>query len=154
MAICKRKKTNRNRVFMQVLPDSNSIFLSHVLKRVRHRLMTHPPQSFMRNCLVAGAVAFIRGVASVSKNTSSKMLLNQSELLFLRANNIIKTSNFILLVLPVPCGPVGISVCYLLMFFICYFFDCLRLELRCSFELLHLLASAFTLMLSNLRASG
>lgn len=25
------KKTNRNRVFMQVLPDSNSIFLSHVL---------------------------------------------------------------------------------------------------------------------------
>ena len=37
---------------------------------------------------------FIRGVASVSKNTSSKMLLNQSELLFLRANNIIKTSNF------------------------------------------------------------
>ena len=82
------------------------------------------------------------------------MLLNQSELLFLRANNIIKTSNFILLVLPVPCGPVGISVCYLLMFFICYFFDCLRLELRCSFEFLHLLASAFTLMLSNLRASG
>ena len=115
---------------MQVLPDSNSIFLSHVLKRVRHRLMTHPPQSFMRNCLVAGAVAFIRGVASVSKNTSSKMLLNQSELLFLRANNIIKTSNFILLVLSVPCGPVGISACYL---FICSF-DCLRLETPLSFR--------------------
>ena len=56
-----RKKTNRNRVFMQVLPDSNSIFLSHVLKRVRHRLMTHPPQSFMRNCYLTSIflVAFV-----------------------------------------------------------------------------------------------
>ena len=73
--------------------------------------------------LMAGAVAFIRGITSVLNKVSSKKLLNQSESLFLRANNIIKTSKFYF---TRPLGSLRLRRDFCLLIFLLFF--CFRLE--------------------------
>ncbi|CUQ51881.1 Uncharacterised protein [Segatella copri] len=73
--------------------------------------------------LMAGAVAFIRDITSVLNKVSSKKLLNQSESLFLRANNIIKTSKFYF---TRPLGSLRFRRDFCLLIFLLFF--CFRLE--------------------------